>query len=152
MYSLAYMYEHGIGVGINRAKAMELLSKAAEQGHGDAQYMLGEQKQGELFGEPPKAEAPIEPTAETPIQGKGPTQETLFAPSEFAAIANAAKIKAKSQAENAAKIKWVNAMLANPKTPEHIKVALRQERLSAQRENKNLPREAESEVIRGEEN
>ena len=152
LYSLAYMYEHGIGVEINRAKAMELLSKAAEQGHGDAQYMLGEQKQGELFGEPPKAEAPIEPTAETPIQGKGPTQETLFAPSEFAAIARAAKIKAKSQAENAAKIKWVNAMLANPKTPEHIKVALRQERLSAQRENKNLPREAESEVIRGEEN
>ena len=151
MYSLAYMYEHGIGVDINHAKAMELLSKAAEQGHGDAQYMLGEQKQGELFGEPPKAEAPIEPTAETPIQGKGPVQENLFAPSEFAAIANAAKIKAKSQAENAAKIKWVNAMLANPKTPEHIKVTLRQERLSAQRENKNLPKEAESEVVHGEE-
>ena len=151
MYSLAYMYEHGIGVDINHAKAVELLGKAADQGHGDAQYMLGEQKQGELFGEPPKAEAPIEPTAETPIQGKGPTQETLFAPSEFAAIANAAKIKAKSQAENAAKIKWVNAMLANPKTPEHIKVTLRQERLSAQRENKNLPKEAESEVVHGEE-
>jgi len=158
LYSLAYMYEHGIGVDINRAKAMELLSKAAEQGHGDARYMLGEQTQGELtpdqMPQPKSERVGPEPRRgeDTPMQEKGPTQETLFAPSEFAAIANAAKIKAKSQAENAAKIKWVNAMLANPKTPEHIKVTLRQERLSAQRENKNLPKEAESEVVRGEEN
>jgi TPR repeat protein len=39
-YNLAYMYENGIGVPKNEAKALELYQKAADQGHSAAQNNL----------------------------------------------------------------------------------------------------------------
>jgi hypothetical protein len=59
---------------------------------------------------------------------------------------------AESQAENAEKIAEINTALAQPKTPEVVKVVLREARVVAQKINKSLPKETESEVIRGEEN
>ena len=39
-YNLAYMYENGIGVPKNEAKALELYQNAAHQGHSGAQTNL----------------------------------------------------------------------------------------------------------------
>jgi TPR repeat protein len=39
-YNLAYMYENGIGVPKNEAKALELYQQAADQGHSEAQNNL----------------------------------------------------------------------------------------------------------------
>lgn len=39
-YNLAYMYENGIGVAKNEAKALELYQKSADQGHSAAQNNL----------------------------------------------------------------------------------------------------------------
>lgn len=39
-YNLAYMYENGIGVPKNEAKALELYQQAADQGHSAAQNNL----------------------------------------------------------------------------------------------------------------
>lgn len=39
-YNLAYMYENGLGVPKNEAKALELYQQAADQGHSEAQNNL----------------------------------------------------------------------------------------------------------------
>lgn len=39
-YNLAYMYENGLGVPKNEAKALELYQQAADQGHSAAQNNL----------------------------------------------------------------------------------------------------------------
>ncbi|MDD5581574.1 MAG: SEL1-like repeat protein [Methylobacter sp.] len=39
-YSLAYLYENGLGLPKDEAKALELYQKAADQGHSDAQNNL----------------------------------------------------------------------------------------------------------------
>ncbi len=39
-YNLAYMYENGLGVPMNEAKALELYQQAADQGHSAAQGNL----------------------------------------------------------------------------------------------------------------
>ncbi len=39
-YNLAYLYENGIGVAKNEAKALELYQQAADQGHSAAQNNL----------------------------------------------------------------------------------------------------------------
>jgi len=39
-YNLAYMYENGLGVPKNEAKALELYQQAADQGHSAAQSNL----------------------------------------------------------------------------------------------------------------
>ena len=39
-YTLAYMYENGLGVPKNEAKALELYQQAADQGHSAAQANL----------------------------------------------------------------------------------------------------------------
>lgn len=76
-------------------------------------------------------------------------KKTFITPDE---TGNVTVAPAESQAENAEKIAEINTALAQPKTPEVVKVALRKARVVAQKINKSLPKETESEVIRGEEN
>jgi hypothetical protein len=75
-------------------------------------------------------------------------KKTFIAPDE---TGNVTVAPAESQAENAEKIAEINTALAQPKTPEVVKVVLRKARVVAQKINKSLPKETESEVGYGEE-